>query len=172
MITTTNPNPFELFAINTEYFIDENAVNDKYHSLQKQFHPDNFTQHTAKEKLMATQISANVVNAYQQLLNPVERGIVLLNLHGYSFSLDHYTSRDTNLLITQMQLRETLEQASVDQLPELKTTYQTTFSALENHFASALTNNHLDVAAETLLKMRYYQKLLSDLSEKQQEITE
>ncbi len=159
-------NPFQLFDIKAEYFIDEKAVNEKYIALQKQFHPDNFASRTAKEKLMATQISANVVAAHKTLLDPILRASTLLNSLGKDFDLAKYISNDQSLLIRQMELREQLDTADTDEYPALKQVWEKVFSDLEQQFSRYLTDKDLDKAAETTLQMRYYQKLLSELTEK------
>ncbi|MBS9781094.1 MAG: Fe-S protein assembly co-chaperone HscB [Gammaproteobacteria bacterium] len=159
-------NPFQLFDIETQYFIDKQAVNEKYIALQKQFHPDNFATRTAKEKLMATQISANVVSAHKTLLDPIARASALLNLWGKDFDLANYISNDQSLLITQMELREQLDTANTDEYPALKQAWEKDFSNLEQEFANYLTDKDLDKAAEIVLKMRYYQKLLTELDHK------
>ncbi len=159
-------NPFQLFDIETKYFIDKQVVNEKYIALQKQFHPDNFATRTAKEKLMATQISANVVSAYKTLLDPIARASALLNLSGKHFDLAKYISNDQSLLITQMELREQLDTANSDEYSALQQMWETEFSDLEKQFADYLTDKALEQAAETVLKMRYYQKLLTELDHK------
>ncbi len=159
-------NPFQLFDMPADYFIDERRVNEKYIALQKQFHPDNFANRTGKEKLMATQISANVVAAYKTLLDPVARASALLNLSGMPFDLSTYISRDQTLLIEQMQLREQMDRATDADYAVLKQGWQKDFSLLEEQFAAEFSAKALEAAAETLLKMRYYQKLLSELHDR------
>lgn len=162
-----NNNPFQLFDITAEYRIDENVVNDKYLALQKQFHPDNFAARTAKEQLMATQISANVVAAHKTLLDPIARASVLLNLNGFDFELSHYISHDKMLLIEQMELREQLDTASPEHYPTLQQQWQRAFSDLEDQLVKTIDNQSFEQAAEIVLKMRYYQKLLSELNDRQ-----
>lgn len=162
-----NNNPFQLFDIAADYRIDESAINDKYLALQKQFHPDNFATRTAKEKLMATQISANVVAAHKTLLDPIARASALLNLNDFAFDLSNYISRDKMLLIEQMELREQLDSATPDAYPTLQQQWQAAFADLEEQFVAALDSQSFDNAAEIVLKMRYYQKLLSELHDKQ-----
>ncbi len=159
-------NPFQLFDIPEQYFIDTQAANEKYIALQKQFHPDNFASRTAKEKLMATQISANVVAAHKTLLDPIARASALLNLNGKTFDLANYISRDQMLLVEQMELREQLDRAQPDEYPMLKQKWEKAFADLEQQFTHLLTDSDLDNAAEVVLKMRYYQKLLTELEEK------
>ncbi|MGY0399942.1 MAG: Fe-S protein assembly co-chaperone HscB [Ostreibacterium sp.] len=162
-----NTNPFQLFGLPVDYMIDKKVINDKYLMLQKKFHPDNFSNYTSKEKLMATQISANIVEGHKLLSNPIARASLLLNLSGLNFSLDEYISRDKMLLMQQMELREQLTQASSEQLVKLKTTFEHDFADLEQQFVTELGDKQLESAAETVLKMRYYQKLLAELTYKQ-----
>ncbi len=161
-------NPFQLFGLAQHYQVDEQVVMDKYLDLQKQFHPDNFASRTAKEKLMATQISANVAAAYNILLDPVKRASALLNLKGMSFDLENYISRDKMLLMEQMTLREQLEDSEITRLPNLRERWESDFSRLEESLTNYLAQEQLEDAAEVVLKMRYYQKLLTELKHKSQ----
>ncbi len=158
--------PFQLFAIQPQFDIDLSVLKAKYWALQKQFHPDNYAGRTSKEKLMATQISANVVAAYKTLLDPVLRASALLNLAGMAFDLETYKTNDKLLLMQQLELREQLESTEGEALNTLKETFTAEFSRLTHEFSQALTTQQLENAAEVVLKMRYYQKLLTELNVK------
>ncbi len=157
-------NPFELFNIKQTYKIDEEILLKKYLALQKQFHPDNYTNKTTQEKLMATQISSNIISSYKDLSDPITRASILLNLAGYSFSLDTQNNQitTTEILITQMQLRERIETANKDELAVILKEIKAKFKSLEKQFTETINIDNLK-SAQIIIEMRYYQKLEQDI---------
>ncbi len=160
-------NPFETFSLAAEYFLDNEKLRASYQALQRHFHPDNFANKTKQEKLLATKISANLVRDYKVLQNPVSRAVALVNLKegeaGQQFSLEDYVSCDKSMLFEQMSLREKLAEASAEQLPELKAEFISLFSETEKRFAKQLSTGSLGDAKESVLRLRFYQKLLAEL---------
>ncbi|MPV85174.1 Fe-S protein assembly co-chaperone HscB [Ostreibacterium oceani] len=159
-------NPFTLLGITATFYIDEARLSAHYLRLQQQFHPDNFAHKTAKERQLATQFSANLIDAYKTLSDPVKRAIALLEIHGHSIDLEHNTNRDKTLLMTQLTLREKIDQAETKDLPNLQAEFKGTFDTLCQTFNEALLVHALDRAAQTVISMRYYQKLLAEIAEK------
>lgn len=174
MLNTNNP--FEMFSLEPTYFIDEVKLRENYQALQKHFHPDNFANKTNQEKILATKISADLVSAYKTLLDPILRAVALINVNTLTdeavFSLDDYISRDKTMLFEQMELREKLEQVQASALAELKVEFTDLLSQSEQQFAKLMAANSIDRAKDSVLRMRYYQKLLAELALKEnQELT-
>lgn len=165
MIDTNNP--FATFSLAPEYFIDQAKLRESYQALQKHFHPDNFANKTNQEKILATRISADLVSAYKTLQDPILRAIALINAEGEAFSIDEYISHDKTMLFEQMELREKLESAKAEQLTALKTEFEQLFAQTEQQFVEQLTENLLEKAKDSVLRMRYYQKLLLELAAKE-----
>lgn len=166
-----NNNPFKMFDIKEEYFIDVELISKKYKSLQRKFHPDNFTNKTAKEKLMATQISADITDSYNLLLDPIKRGEQLLSLSGVDFSMQNYTSKDNSILFEQLQLREQLETIKEDEIDSFSKEIDIAFAEKERLFAKQIkqlkTNtDELDDIKTILLSMRFYQKIQQEIRQK------
>lgn len=174
MLNTNNP--FEMFSLEPTYFIDEVKLRENYQALQKHFHPDNFANKTNQEKILATKISADLVSAYKTLLDPILRAVALINVNTLTdeavFSLDDYISRDKTMLFEQMELREKLEQVQASALAELKVEFTDLLSQSEQQFAKLMAANSINSAKDSVLRMRYYQKLLAELALKEnQELT-
>ncbi len=161
-------NPFETFSLAAEYFLDNEKLRASYQALQRHFHPDNFASKTKQEKLLATKISANLVRDYKILQDPVARAVALVNLkeagaESQPFSLENYVSHDKSMLFEQMSLREKLAEADATALPKLKDEFETLFSTTQEQFVESLQNEAFAEAKESVLRLRFYQKLLAEL---------
>ncbi len=158
-----NPNnPFDLFNIEQTYFINQDLLLKKYILLQKQFHPDNYVNKTTQEKLMATQISSNISTAYKKLLDPIEKASILLNLAEYEFSIDTFKNTNPSILLEQMEIREQIDLADKDELAKIKTNLKIEFEILETKFTNNLNNNN-EQAAQNIIEMRFYQKVIEEI---------
>ncbi|GMR18462.1 MAG: co-chaperone HscB [Gammaproteobacteria bacterium] len=102
-------NFFELFGIPETFDIDSKDLKRRYQDLQRQFHPDKFANASDQERRMSMQITAQINEALQTLLNPVQRGRYLLKLSGVDINDDHDTTMDPAFLMEQIELREKLE---------------------------------------------------------------
>lgn len=102
-------NFFELFGIPETFDIDSKDLKRRYQDLQRQFHPDKFANASGQERRMSMQVTAQINEALQTLLNPVQRGRYLLKLSGVDINDDHDTTMDPAFLMEQIELREKLE---------------------------------------------------------------
>ena len=102
-------NYFELFDLETSFFIDDTQLKTSYRKEISRFHPDNFATKTESEKIQALQNTSLLNTAYTSLKSPLNRASYLLKLEG----LDPFDERDTvmnhDFLISQIGLREELE---------------------------------------------------------------
>jgi len=160
--------PFELFGLPPTYELDQQQLNERYIALQKQFHPDNFVNRTDKEKLLATKISADIVQAHKILSDPVKRASALLNVKGMDFDLEEYISRDKAMLMEQLQQREQLENTPSKDLPALQADFEDAFSQLEHSLVLSIDADDLAQSAQIVLQMRYHQKLKETVVHKMQ----
>ncbi len=102
-------NFFELFGIPETFDVDSKDLKRRYQDLQRQFHPDKFANASGQERRMSMQVTAQINEALQTLLNPVQRGRYLLKLSGVDINDDHDTRMDPAFLMEQIELREKLE---------------------------------------------------------------
>ena len=99
-------NPYEIFNLKQCYLIDNEDLELKYYHLQNIFHPDKFINSAEKEKEISAYESSNINNAYNLLLNNVERIKILLKLKGYNTNSNSEKSfTDKNLLEEIMELQ-------------------------------------------------------------------
>jgi len=102
-------NYFELFDLETTFFIDESKLKESYRREVARFHPDNFASKSDSEKLQALQNTSLLNTAYESIKSPLNRASYLLKLVGVDPFDERDTSMDQDFLISQIALREELE---------------------------------------------------------------
>jgi len=102
-------NYFELFDLETSFFIDDDQLKSSYRKEISRFHPDNYATKSESEKLQALQNTSLLNTAFTSLKTPLNRASYLLKMQG----LDPFDERDTvmnhDFLMSQIDLREELE---------------------------------------------------------------
>ncbi|MBT3439278.1 MAG: Fe-S protein assembly co-chaperone HscB, partial [Gammaproteobacteria bacterium] len=102
-------NYFELFDLETSFFIDDDQLKAAYRREISRFHPDNYATKSESEKLQALQNTSLLNTAFTSLKTPLNRASYLLKMQG----LDPFDERDTvmnhDFLMSQIDLREELE---------------------------------------------------------------
>ncbi|MDP0560390.1 MAG: Fe-S protein assembly co-chaperone HscB [Candidatus Thioglobus sp.] len=102
-------NYFELFDLETSFFIDDDQLKAAYRREISRFHPDNYATKNESEKLQALQNTSLLNTAFTSLKTPLNRASYLLKMQG----LDPFDERDTvmnhDFLMSQIDLREELE---------------------------------------------------------------
>lgn len=108
-------NHFELFDLPLGFDIDAADLSVRYRNLQRQFHPDRHASGSDQQRRLALQMTAQINEAFQVLKDPLTRGRYLLGLQGISTDEETDTRMDPGFLMTQMELRENLEEARAAQ---------------------------------------------------------
>ena len=157
-------NYFQLFKLPEEYAVDQSVLTDRYRSLQKVLHPDNFASAADKEKRLSVQQSAWVNDAYRVLRSPVERAKYLLQLKGVDVDDGNNNIMDPMFLMQQMELRESLASVSsaddpVSKLDTLMDSLAKVTRDLEVNLLEAFGSGSLDQAVQLVHKMQFYLKL-------------
>ena len=102
-------NYFELFDLETSFFISDSNLKDSYRREIARFHPDKYASKTDSEKLQALQNTSLLNTAFDSIKSPLNRASYLLKLDG----IDAFDEKDTSMahdfLISQIELREELE---------------------------------------------------------------
>ena len=128
-------NYFELFDLETTFFIDESNLKESYQREIARFHPDNFASKSDSEKLQALQNTSLLNTAYESIKSPLNRASYLLKLDGVDPFDERDTSMDQDFLIYQINLREELEsiesKQNVDDLEDY-------LDKVENHIQSKI----------------------------------
>ena len=102
-------NYFELFDLETSFFIDEAVLKRSYQSEISRFHPDNFVTKSEPEKLQALQNTSLLNSAYSALKTPLSRATYLLKLEGMDAFDEKDTAMEEGFLLSQIELRDELE---------------------------------------------------------------
>lgn len=146
---------------------------DTYRTLQKQSHPDRFAAGTDQEKRFAAQMTARINEGYETLKHPLKRAIYLLEQ--LQVAIEHNPTLDPMFLMEQIELREELEEigdAGEDGLSKLdafRAKGKTVVAELEAEFTNAYPND-LAAAEQTVYKMQFIHKLLSEAKQLEEKI--
>lgn len=146
-------NPFSLFAIEPCVEIDLKGLDERYHELQKRFHPDQFWQ-SPVEKLEAERLSSLINQAYEILKDPLKRmGAVVEKITGEDIEKLSVAPLDPEFLEQVLEWRENLQESR----PEITQCYQ----ACEKEFLKAFQTQNIYLLKETYHKIFYLYKTLS-----------
>ncbi|MEB6378700.1 co-chaperone HscB [Leclercia adecarboxylata] len=165
---------FTLFGLPAGYEIDTQALAARFQDLQRQYHPDKFASGTQAEQLAAVQHSATINQAWQTLRNPLSRAEYLLSLHGFDLSSEQHTVRDTAFLMEQLELREELDE--IDQakdearLERFMQRIKGMFDTRHQQMVDQLNNETWDVAADSVRKLRFLDKLRSSAEQLEEKL--
>src|SRR6185436_17246923 len=108
----TSSSHFELFGLPPVFSLDQEMLDKAYRDIQSQVHPDRFVQAGDAERRASLQWTTRVNEAYRTLRNPVSRASHLLALNGVDVAFETNTAMPAQFLMEQMELRETLAEAT------------------------------------------------------------
>lgn len=170
-------NYFELFGLAPGFELDLDNIAARYRDLQRAVHPDKFANASDQERLLSVQQAAQINEAYQTLKSPLSRARYLLELNGITLD-DNDTAMDPMFLMEQMELRESL--AGVRGKPDpfaalmsLRDTIEGKEKGFISSLAEAFANGEqtaLEGARDTVRKLQFMEKLLSELEELEEEL--
>jgi molecular chaperone HscB len=154
---------FSLFNIEPSFTIDETALEQVYHSLLSQFHPDRYAGKPQVEQRVAAQLCADINAGYRTLQGEVSRAQYLLQHSGVDLQAAEREGVEADFLMTQILLRERLEKiAELDQVGR-----QTLVSEIDEHygasrdrFAEAAQQTAWQKASRHWQEMCYLEKLV------------
>ena len=161
---------FQIMQVPEAYEVDGAVLSEHYLNLQRQFHPDRFADKSAQEQRLAVQMASVVNQAHDTLRSPLLRAAYLLKLRGLDSSGENTTISDVTFLMSQMQLREQLGAVSsaADPFAELDlvaTEVARQLANLQQQFGEQYGQQIFETAAETLIKMQFYNKLQIEVDE-------
>ncbi|TBR77093.1 MAG: Fe-S protein assembly co-chaperone HscB [Burkholderiaceae bacterium] len=105
-------NDFELFGIPARFAQSRAELDRRWRDLQRQAHPDRFSQQGAAAQRIAMQWSVRINEAYQRLRDPLKRAAYLCELNGAPVHADNNTAMPAQFLQQQMAWRESLDDAA------------------------------------------------------------
>jgi molecular chaperone HscB len=112
-------NYFELFNCAVAFDLTEEQlkqIKQRFYQLQKQYHPDRFTNYNAQQKLEALQKSSFINDAYKTLIDPIARGLYLLKICDSPLQLEFETHFSSNFLCQLMEWQEEQTSLSVQEI--------------------------------------------------------
>src|SRR5262249_54997327 len=81
-LVISSMNYFEVFELPQMLGIDVKALEKKFHTLSRQYHPDYFTNSPAEERSRALRMTALLNDAYRTIRHSTKRTEYLLSLYG------------------------------------------------------------------------------------------
>jgi len=167
---------FTLFELPCAFEIDINTLSERYRKLQSQLHPDKFVNATEQERRLSIQKTAFVNEAYQTLKSPMLRARYLLILNGVEFDDEKETHFDSEFLMEQIELRESLSEIrsaenAVTELKQLMVGITQRKKAMESQLAVALkTKGEEQNAKQMVQKMQFLIRLQQEADELEEEL--
>ena len=160
-------NYFELFDLETSFFISDSNLKDSYRREIARFHPDKYASKTDSEKLQALQNTSLLNTAFDSIKSPLNRASYLLKLDG----IDAFDEKDTSMahdfLISQIELREELEviesKTDSDQLEDfilkIESHIQSKVESISNAFQ--VNSDSLEIKKD-VRELKFYEQLAKE----------
>lgn len=162
-------NYFQLFTLPEDFCTKTETLGQKYRDLQASNHPDRYAQGSEQEKLAAVQLASYINDAYSTLKSPLKRAAYLLQLKGINTEQVSQHELGMDLLMEQMQLRETLEdfavaESSLGPLDGLRDNVRAKLSGKEQVFGARFEQEEFSQAKACFHEMQFLHKLLSEIN--------
>ena len=168
-------NYFEIFGLPESYQVDRNLLSDRYHVMQREFHPDRYVGKPAQEQRLAVQYAAIINQAYSELSSPLLRAQYLLSLRNIDAAGDTKITRDPLFLMQQIELREKLadlpEAGDVfGALEEVAEAVESEYIELQKIFDQQYSQSKFQEALDAVTKMQFFSKLLIEVEQLEHEL--
>lgn len=167
---SSTSNYFEIIGVDCAYDLSLAEISKKYKNLQSQLHPDKFGNKTEEEKVISEEYSALINKAYSTLINPLERGLYMLKLNGFSIEEDS-KEMDKVFLMEIMERNEEIEnEKDADKLRQLNIKNKETIDSLIREVQEAFEKKDVKKAKNILTKMKYYYTIDYKIKELKQKL--
>lgn len=158
---------FDLFQLPKQFDLDNDQLEQRYHALAAQFHPDKFAGKNSFEQKQAMMMATTVNEAYRVLKNPLDRAAYILQEQGIDPDSPEHTHFPPEFLMQQMEWREAIEEARSEKnsplLTEISTEIQEKQNSLYKQLSILLAENKPLLAADLVRQGRFLQKLQQDI---------
>ena len=159
---------FNLFQLEPSFNIDTEALEQTYRALAARFHPDKFASASAFEQKQAVMMSSTINNAYRTLKSPIDRAAYLLKSQNIDADAPEHTSFSPEFLMQQMEWRETLMDAQMEQnhdaIRALDQEIQEVQSSLYQDLQQAFEQQDYESAAQWVRHGRFLNKLRKEIA--------
>ncbi|MGN6824622.1 Fe-S protein assembly co-chaperone HscB [Neisseria sp. P0019.S002] len=159
---------FNLFQLEPSFNIDTEALEQTYRALAARFHPDKFASASAFEQKQAVMMSSTINDAYRTLKSPIDRATYLLKSQNIDADAPEHTSFSPEFLMQQMEWRETLMDAQMEQnhdaIRALDQEIQEAQSNLYQDLQQAFEQQDYESAAQWVRHGRFLNKLRNEIA--------
>ena len=159
---------FNLFQLEPSFNIDTVALEQSYRALAARFHPDKFASASAFEQKQAVIMSSTINDAYRTLKSPIDRAAYLLKSQNIDADAPEHTSFSPEFLMQQMEWRETLMDAQMEQnhdaIRALDQEIQEVQSSLYQDLQQAFEQQDYESAAQWVRHGRFLNKLRKEIA--------
>ncbi|HHX2514230.1 Fe-S protein assembly co-chaperone HscB [Neisseria perflava] len=159
---------FNLFQLEPSFNIDTEALEQTYRALAARFHPDKFASASAFEQKQAVMMSSTINDAYRTLKSPIDRAAYLLKSQNIDADAPEHTSFSPEFLMQQMEWRETLMDAQMEQnhdaIRALDQEIQEVQSSLYQDLQQAFEQQDYESAAQWVRHGRFLNKLRKEIA--------
>lgn len=166
-----NTDYFSLFGLPVAFALDADALQPTWRALQQQLHPDRVAADDAAAQRHALQMTSHLNAAYDTLRDPVKRARYLLELAGHGSDSERSSVVDTDFLMAQMELRESLEEAAaLHELDAIEAEAQDWLDSLLHEFPRDYAAEDWSEATDSLRKMQFMTRLLAEIREQRERL--
>ena len=159
---------FNLFQLEPSFNIDTEVLEQTYRALAARFHPDKFASASAFEQKQAVMMSSTINDAYRTLKSPIDRAAYLLKSQNIDADAPEHTSFSPEFLMQQMEWRETLMDAQMEQnhdaIRALDQEIQEVQSNLYQDLQQAFEQQDYESAAQWVRHGRFLNKLRNEIA--------
>ena len=159
---------FNLFQLEPSFNIDTEALEQTYRALAARFHPDKFASASAFEQKQAVMMSSTINDAYRTLKSPIDRAAYLLKSQNIDADAPEHTSFSPEFLMQQMEWRETLMDAQMEQnhdaIRALDQEIKEVQSSLYQDLQQAFEQQDYESAAQWVRHGRFLNKLRKEIA--------
>ncbi len=158
-------NYFELFNLPVTLKVDKSQLAKKYFELQKQFHPDFFTQASEDEQADALEKSSMLNTALKTLKNEDETLKYIL-IQKNCLQEDEKYQLPPTFLMDVMELNEDLNEETIQKIEAFESTlYVDVKEIVENYNNETVSPAQLASLKEYYYKKKYLQRILERIED-------
>ncbi|XP_078238006.1 iron-sulfur cluster co-chaperone protein HscB [Pogona vitticeps] len=151
---------FRLLGCERTFRLDAARLQQQFRALQRELHPDYFSQRPQAERDFSEQHSSLVNKAYRTLLSPLSRGLYLLELNGVELEPGTDPQADPEFLSEVMEVNEKLLEAESEaKIEDVENFIAAKQEELVQGVSRAFDEGDLQGAKTLLAKMKYFANL-------------
>ncbi len=153
--------PFTLLSLEQNFTLTIADLEKAFRNSLALTHPDKFINSTDEQKLIASQYSIDINNAYKDLQNPVFRAITMAKLLGVIANDETLNNVKVNpdILMQVMEYQEQLQSASTLEKRKLKKSIKSEITTITTTITTKLTSKNPTILAD-ITQLNYWHKLL------------